>query len=486
MTNHPARTGGRRAPGGPLLPLFTVVVLSLALAQRSYAQQQVGRVVGVVYDSVHARPARGARVVAVGRASRSEKPREATSDSTGRYLIDSLPLGRYIVGFESALLDSLEITLPPREATIAPGSDATVDLAIPSAAKLRAAVCPGVTLYKDQGVLYGDVVNAETESPLAGVVVALQWRELTVWDSTHRKALPAVATPRMASVTTDDRGWYHACGVPAGNWVSLQVQHEGHIGPTLRTLVDDTLGIGIRHISFSPSTAHVSKDFADSTHITPFVGTATLTGFVRGTTGTPISSAQVHVLGARSTAVTDAEGGYTLSDLPAGTHELEARRLGYSIENTWVELRSGVTTRSDVRLRPLVSLDSIRVVATRTRYKEFAQHQSLRLGGRFLGPADLLRLRVSRTSDLLASMPGFIVESRGGRSRVYSYARGQTCLVNVAIDGFQGWSEDPEAFSVDDVQPSEVGAIETYPAGSVGVSPELDHGCGAIVIWTKR
>ena len=471
----------------PHLRLGALAALVLSLPRLSAAQSAPGgRIEGVVYDSAHARPLRAAHVVAVGAGSRSDVPREATSDATGRYHFDALPIGRYIVGLDSPLLDSLEITLPPREATVAADGSATLDLAIPSAARLRAAVCQAVTLYRDQGVVYGDVVDAETESPLAGAVVALQWREIAVWDSAHRKALPTVATARMASVTTDDRGWFRACGVPTGMRVSMQVQHKGRIGPVLRTLVDDTLGIAIHHLSFSAATARDTSEVVDSTSIAALTGTATLTGVVRGAAGTPISLAQVHVLGARSTVMTDAEGSYTLSDLPAGTHELEVRRLGYSIENSWVELRSGVMTRSDVRLRPLVSLDSMRVVAVRSRYKEFAQHQSLRVGGHFLGPEELLRQQVSRTSDLFASMPGFIVESRGGRSRVYSQARGQTCLVNVSIDGFPGWSEDPEAFSVDDVTPRDVGAIEAYPAGSVGIGPELDRGCGAIVIWTKR
>jgi hypothetical protein len=58
--------------------------------------------------------------------------------------------------------------------------------------------------------------------------------------------------------------------------------------------------------------------------------------------------------------------------------------------------------------------------------------------------------------------------------------------VNVAIDGFSGWSDDPDAFSVDDVNPRDVGAIERYTGAYGGGPPDLDHGCGTIVIWTKR
>ncbi|HEX7980785.1 MAG TPA: carboxypeptidase regulatory-like domain-containing protein [Gemmatimonadaceae bacterium] len=464
------------------------VALALCITCPAHAQSVGwGRLEGTITDSVHARPLAGAHVVAVATGSRSDVPRQVTSDSAGRYQIDSLPLGRYIVGLESALLDSLEITLSPREVTVSPGRVATLDLAVPPAAKLRAAECPGVALPKETGVVYGRVVSAETESPLAGAVVVLQWRELALWDAAGGKMLHPIASARTASITTDDGGWYHACGVPTGTWVSLQVQQKGRVGPVLRTLVDDTLGIVLRHVSFSASTAHGSKDFADTTRIAPFTGTATLTGFVRGLAETPIPSAEVYVLGTRSSAVTDAQGSYTLSGLPAGTHELEVRRIGYSLEDAWVELRNDVTTRSDVRLQRSVNLDSIRVVATRTRYKEFAEHQRRSPGGRFLGPEQIQRMHASRTSDIIRSIPGFIVEDRiSGRTRVYAAGMDRPCLVNIAIDGFSGWGNDPDAFSVDDVNPRYLGAIELYQGGVIGGPPELDKGCGTIVIWTKR
>jgi len=441
----------------------------------------------VVFDSVHAHALSGAHVVAAGTGLRSEVRREATTDSLGRYQIDSLPLGRYIVGFESALLDSLEVTLSPREATVTPGNVAYVKLAIPPAAKLRAAVCPGVSLSKETGVVYGQVVSAETESPMPGVEVALQWRELAVWTAEKKTELRPVATPRTASVTTDDGGWYRACGVPMGTLVTMQLQHEGRVGPVLRALVDDSLGIAIRHLSYSAATARDTSVVVDSTSIATLTGTAILSCVVRGPGETPVALAQVHVLGARSAAVTDDEGKYTLSDLPAGTHELEVRRLGYEIANGWVELRNGAAARSDVLLKRVVTLDSVRVVAVGSRYREFGEHQKLKLGGRFLGPDYLMRRHFNRTSDIIRSMPGFVVENtRAGRTRVYLAGTANRCIVNVALDGFSGWSDSPDSFSVDDINPKDVGAIELYRGGVSSGPPEIDHGCGAIVIWTKR
>ena len=471
-----------------VLRALAVVALSGCMARSAHAQAVgAGRLEGSVRDSVHARPLRGVRVQALGVDSPEQMRGAATTDSTGRFRIDSLPTGRYMVGFESPLLDSLEMAVPPRAVTIAAGGTATVDLAIPPAAKLRAALCPGVTLGEGTGVVYGHVVSAETEGPLADVAIALQWRELAVWDSGGSTTLRTVSSQRAASVTTDGGGWYRACGVPTGAWVSMQLQHEGRVGPVLRTLVDDTLGIAIRHVSFSPSAARDTAEVADGVAMAPLTGTATLTGVVRGTAGVPVSQAQVRVRGAPNVGETDAQGSYTLSGLPAGTHELEVRRIGYGAAVEWVELRSGATITRDVRMERVVNLDSVRVVATRTRYREFSEHQKFAVNGRFLGPEQIQRWRAWRTSDIIRSLGGFVVENRGDRTWVLS-ARGASarpCVVNVVIDGASVWGDDPDAVSVDDVRPTDIGAMELYSQGGMA-PPEYDHGCGAIAIWTKR
>jgi hypothetical protein len=463
--------------------LGAILALALGVAHAAFAQgDRPGRLEGTVTDSIHARPLAGVRVVAAGTGAQADIRAEATSDSAGRYRIDSLAPGRYLVGFESPLLDSLEIVLPPREAVIAPMmAAASLDLATPSAAKLHAALCSGDTLAKGTGVVYGHVVSAETESPLAGLGIALQWRDLAF----DRKSLRAVNSTRDTSVTTDERGWYHACGVPTGAWLSMQIQDKGRLGPVLRARVDDTLGIASRHLSFSSPTTNDSAGVA--TVIAPFTGTATLTGVVRGAGGIPVASAEVRVRGARSSGLTDEQGSYTVSGLPAGTRELEVRHIGYAVAEASVELRNGATTRSDVQMQRIVNLDSVRVVATRARYPEFSAHRKSAVFGHFLGPEEIQRRRAIRTSDLIRPFGGFLMDYSRGRPRIVS-ARGastSSCGPNIVIDGMDLGRMDPEAISVDDFLPTDIGAIEIYREGDMG-PPEYDKGCGLIVIWTKR
>src|SRR5215218_3710285 len=92
----------------------TLVALALCVAHTAHAQAvRDGRIEGAVKDSIHGRPLAGVRVIAVGTAPSTDVRAEATTDSIGRYRVDSLPPGSYVVGFESPLLDSLEMVVPP-------------------------------------------------------------------------------------------------------------------------------------------------------------------------------------------------------------------------------------------------------------------------------------------------------------------------------------------------------------------------------------
>jgi hypothetical protein len=464
-----------------LTSITRIVILALCIAPRAHAQSdRSGRIEGIVYDSVHARPLAAAHVVAAGTGAQAEVHREAATDSLGRYRIDSLPPGHYVVGFESALLDSLEVTLSPREANLASTQGTTLDLALPSAAKLRSAVCLGATIPPGTGVILGHVTSAETESPLEGVTIAMQWRDLGVDRNTLRPINRLVSN----AVVTDRDGWYRMCGVATGAWVSMQTRRGDHTGAVLRTRVDDTLSIAVVHLTLSTS----SELIADTRSGAPRSGTATLTGVVRSTLGTRVPLAEVRIRDINAETRTDSSGTFTLRGLPAGTQQLEVRRIGYAAVEVPVALRSDGTTTYDVVLRRVVSLDSMVIVASRPKYPDFYVHQSTGQG-HFLGPEVIAKEHVARTSDYFEKIPGFRIVQDGSRTLVVSSqgmnsTRGE-CTATVVIDGLRILEYPP---NVNDVHWSDVAAIEAYPASMVPNSPPDYHigGCGGIVIWTKR
>src|SRR5881397_3596710 len=99
--------------------LTLAVMLSAPLAG-SPAQSQsprTSRIVGIVIDSIHSSGLAGADVMLSGSGS------TVTTDSLGRFVIDSLAPGTYQVGVFHPLLESLGLTLTTKPFTV--GRDST-------------------------------------------------------------------------------------------------------------------------------------------------------------------------------------------------------------------------------------------------------------------------------------------------------------------------------------------------------------------------
>lgn len=462
----------------------TLALLALSLCTRPVrAQSTFGRIEGVVTDSAHARWPEGASVLAI----RTEPPEHsggATVDNRGRYRIDSLPAGRYMVELASPFLDSLEITLPAREVTVEAGRASKLDFAFPSGRTLRAGACPGLTLKAGTGALIGRVLDADTDVPLTDAHVAVAWREMAI----DRQSLTPQMTERSGAVATDSLGRYRLCGVPTDDWIVVQVQRGGRAGSDVRMMVPDSAGVGVRNFSLSATASRPifapADSAADSTVTLPLLtGTASVAGVVRGVGGLPLGEAQVRVLGARGTAMSDARGRFSLGDLPSGTQVLEVRRIGYLLAQQPVELRSGRTVTQDVQLRRIVTLDSIRVLAQRSRYREFEFNRKANRFGKFYTVDSIEQRHPLYTSDLFRMTPGFkvagfaldaVVKSSRGAS---SITRGE-CSPNIVIDGMPHQE-------INLISPSDVGAMEIYRPGEPGPL-QYNEGCGVIVIWSKR
>ena len=447
------------------------------------AQSAPGRIEGTVTDSAHARWPEGASALAI-RVEPPEHSGGATVDNRGRYRIDSLPAGRYMVELASPFLDSLEIALPPREVTVEAGHTARADFAFPSGRTLRVGACPGVALAAGTGALLGRVVDADTDAPLAGARVAVAWHETTI----DRKTLTPHTTERTGAVTTDSLGRYRMCGVPTDDWLVLQVQQGGRAGSDFRIMVPDSAGVSVRNLSLSVSASRplvaTEVSSTDSLAEAPLTGTASVTGVVRGVGGLPLGDAQVRVVGARGTTMSDARGRFSLGDLPSGTQVLEVRRMGYLLSQQPTELRGGRTVVQDMQLRRIVTLDSVRVLAQRSLYREFEFNRRANRFGRFFTADSIDRRHPLYTSDLFRVTPGFRVAGFGLDAVVLS-SRGQSsilggaCAANVVIDGMAHQE-------INLISPFDIGAMEIYRPGEPAPAQYNQGNCGVIVIWSKR
>jgi hypothetical protein len=416
---------------------------------------------------------------------------DAPTDDRGRYRLDSLPPGSYALHVSSPLLDSLALSLPDRSVTITASVRTRADVALPSGTALRDAVCPGLVLEKGKGAIIGHAVDADTERPLVGATVVVSWNELSV----DRATLRTTSEERVATLPTRARGEFRLCGVPTGTGLSLQLQRGDGASADVRLTVSDEEGAVVRDLSLSArattaagtrGTLGVAREVAEDTGDVAFLaGTAVVSGTVRGFGGRPLADAELRIAGARASAVSDAEGRYSLSGLPAGTHMLVARRIGYEVFETPVELRAGRTAQSDVVLSRIVSLDSMRVVALSARYPQFDFNRRSNPFGIYLGPEELERRKASQTSEFLTGVRGLVISGHGRDARA-STARGRSgareCTgMQVLLDGRD------QGLGLDDIPASSVGAIEIHTRGALAPSEYTIRGsCGVIAVWTKR
>jgi hypothetical protein len=467
----------------PMRPLLIILAATTLAVPGLHAQHGTARLEGTVTDSMHGRPLAGATVLVTRNRPEPGAWYSALTDARGRYRLDTLDAGVYTLGVAHAILDSLELTLPSRTVEVGAGQRVTVDLALPSRATLLGGVCPGVDLPSGAGALLGEVRDADGDRPLAGATLAVRWSDLTI----DRATLKVSGGERTVGAPTNASGQFRICGVPTDSWLVVQVQHAARGGSVLHATVDDSIGVAVLNVAFSteasrPLAESDSEGTEDSRTLPPLAGSASVSGTVLGELGQPLPGVQLRVLQTVAATRSDSTGGYAMSALPAGTQLLEAKRIGYRIVQQPVNLVRGRDLEVVIRLQRIVSLDSIRVVAQRSRYREF-ERQRRNGFGRFFTEEDIEKRHVFQVSDLLRMTSGFrivgsgvtaqLLSSRGGIS-----LSGAGCRTNVVIDGIQ--HQD-----INFVQPSDVGALEVY-AGPAGAPVQYDGRCGMVVIWTKR
>jgi Carboxypeptidase regulatory-like domain len=485
------------------------LVLSGALAA---PQSPIGHLEGTVKGTLAARPVDGAQVLLVRLESDTSVAISTRVDARGRFHVDALPTGHYLVKVSHPTLDSLDMALPTDQVVVTDGRTTRSDLLLPSGPMLRDMVCPGVALDPDKGVVAGRVVDVDSDAPILGAKVVVAWTSITIDRKKHK-----ILTERRSGVVSTNRfGEYRMCGVPADQSLEIQVQHKERIGAAMRLSVSREEGVVVRDLSlsmqFAPTIAALdsleellaARAAADEAIIADaasvgsaasradsappglaLTGTATLSGTVRGTSGQVVSGAEIRVRDARPFTTTDAEGRFVLTGLPPGTQVLVVRKLGYALGEIPVELRPDARREESVRLGRAVALDSVRVLAKRPPLAEFEYNRRTNLFGHFLTLGDIQRSQAKKTSDLLSRMGGYVMEGRGRYEKMTAVQPGasdtERCRgANVVIDGTEiGWD-------VNDVVPNQIAGIELYKdAASAPLKYAGKANCGLIVIWLR-
>lgn len=168
--------------------------------------------------------------------------------------------------------------------------------------------------------------------------------------------------------------------------------------------------------------------------------TATLTGTVSDAEGRPLPGANVVVREPSTThgASADEQGEYEISGLPAGSHVVEVRFVGYKTASKTVTLEAGATRTLDFTLQPSVQAIEEVVVTAQNRRQSL---QEVPISATAFTAADLEENRVTAVQDYAEMTPNLTFANSGRRSaaditiRGVSNLGGQNNAYGVYVDG---------------------------------------------------
>ncbi len=225
---------------------------------------------------------------------------------------------------------------------------------------------------------------------------------------------------------------------------------------------------------------------------------------VGATSGEPLDAAQVVVVGTGLGTITDADGNFRITEVPAGEQSVQVQLVGYSSSTRTVSVQSGQTSRVNFELRQsAVQLEEIVVTGTGT-----GGVQKKRLGNTVATvSADQIANAptVSATEMLAAREPGVQIlnssgmTNEGGRIRVRGAASlSQSNEPVIYIDGVRinsggGFAGGASAGAqgagassrLDDLDPSSIDRIEVLKGAAAATLYGTEASNGVIQIFTK-
>lgn len=230
----------------------------------------------------------------------------------------------------------------------------------------------------------------------------------------------------------------------------------------------------------------------------------TLVGWVSDSAATPVTLADVEVVGLGRHAQTDSKGRFRLEKIPTGPTTLRVRRLGFLPITMSVP---AVHTEGDslhvVLLAAAAKLPELKVEAeggdvfNRAKYADFFRRRTLGIGTFRYGP-EIERMHAMHTPELLRDIPGVHLSFgtiAAGVANQFSIrfprCTGPSHNITVYLDGQrlygrEGQTPEEEAYLLlDTIPPDRVQAIEVFRGVSQIAGEFLDNACAVVSVWTK-
>jgi hypothetical protein len=419
---------------------------------------------GVVKDSLSGSPIAGAYVSVLGSS------RASVTDSVGNFNITGVQPGEYTVEVRTWALDSLG-AVSQSAVSLEPNSG-PVTLHVPTAGQIADAMCgAGLARVKAagnrlEGVLLGTVGLLGDTLPRSNVSVIAEWID----------AGDAAKKTHWIETRSDDKGSYRLCGVPIGAMLAVRAEGEGAGSNPVSVQILGDGRFARAELMLDPTikrgAVFAGVVLADSTKV-------------------PVAGAEVAIPKLSKSATTNEHGTFHLSDIPAGTHDVYVRRVGFGAVMTPVTFTSNQTVERSIFMGRATALDSVVVTeasSKRLGMRTFEERKKMG-SGQYVTRAEIEQRNTSKLSEVLRAKRGIVVQ----RNRITTQVRfslhvnkpGLVCQPEIWIDG----QRTSGGMEVDDIDALTVEGIELYESLASVPFEFTPRGstpfCGSIVVWTK-
>jgi hypothetical protein len=449
-----------------------------------------GRIQGTVHDSIAARPLDSAFVQLAYLADPSVS-RSAVTDERGRFRVDSLRPGQWIISLMHPRIDSAGVSQLARQVQVQERAETRVQLALPSAKAITRQVCGRERVARDSsGFVHGQLSDARRMRRGVRGGVRLEWVDAVLTVSPGARTVGYTRTPVALLTESDSSGRFIACGVPIGGTVRARgITDDDSTGQV--ELQVPSSGIARLDLSIGPSRLVPLAPSATGDSVTGEIlvrrGEARLVGAVRMRNGVPLPNALVTVPGTGLEARTDSAGTFRLAELPSGSYTLEARAVGFVASRTVVDILQDGQTDQLLVLDRLISIDTVMIRANRAaddpRLEAFEQRRRSGVGI-YRTPQQIAELRPFRVADILRTVAGIRVVYDAGRDFIRMRMPQSVCTPEVFIDGMRTFTDDGDIDRI--LYAEDIRAVEVYTPMLPTPSELLVVGnrCGVVAILT--
>ncbi len=309
----------------------------LARMGRDTLWSQAPRIlVGTLRDSVSGDAIAGARVSAAGVQA------EAISDDRGRFRINGLLPGEYVLDVRTASLDS--VSGSHQSFVTFTGVNDRIDVLVPSGGAVAAQLC-GNARAINRGIVMGRVRLRGDSTVPAGTRVDAEWDEGAI--RSNEGGVGIASTRRRAETRPDRHGQFRLCGVPIGTALVVRAESDSAVAEPVDVQIPTTGRMARVDLALVPSVSSAAS----------FSGTV-----VSATSKQPIQDVEVRLPGLSRMARTDSAGAFRVGDIMPGTHRISVRRMGFGPMDTSLTFTARQTIEKEIVLGTVVRLDTVAVV----------------------------------------------------------------------------------------------------------------------------